>query len=327
MQVNGKMWFTFVWAATHYPHATLIFKQDSDSIVDYRRALPAMLHPRVCIGRGELDSGRLQRLYLGRLCHRSVCPEPAISSTCAGGSFYGFSTHVVQWLVGRMRLDEFKTGDPEDMVTCRWANTFDAESSGAGKARLDREGLLFTNGEDDHWIHEVKQEWMHLRCIYDRLDGCRLNDPPHTSIPQSFRLSYLPANSSTVALWNRLSRRRVRQHHRRVATLAGAITFGLEQWRPGYCNSTSSWTVLTEGDCERHKQGSWHLTRAEAETWETAVKACITKCSRCARCHHLSVGRIEQDCSWYAKCDSAKLEQKPVGFRTLIDVWRNARDE
>jgi len=36
---DGKAWRTLEWAVLNHPEATVVFKQDADSLVDYRRAL------------------------------------------------------------------------------------------------------------------------------------------------------------------------------------------------------------------------------------------------------------------------------------------------
>ena len=40
---DGKAWRTLEWAVLNHPEATVVFKQDADSLVDYRRAVPTFL--------------------------------------------------------------------------------------------------------------------------------------------------------------------------------------------------------------------------------------------------------------------------------------------
>ena len=40
---DGKAWRMLEWAVINHPEAVVIFKQDADSLVDYRRAVPTFL--------------------------------------------------------------------------------------------------------------------------------------------------------------------------------------------------------------------------------------------------------------------------------------------
>ena len=51
----------------HSPDADLVFKQDSDALVDWPRALAAMLGAACPTGEPPARA-----LYVGKLCHRSV---------------------------------------------------------------------------------------------------------------------------------------------------------------------------------------------------------------------------------------------------------------
>ena len=73
-------------------------------------------------------------------------------------------------------------------------------------------------------------------------------------------------------------------------------------WSEGYCAATAF-----GGDCTTQDQGAWRVATADR---------CVDACRRCERCEFVSYNNKARECSWYAKCDVAKLLRNPAGFRT-----------
>ena len=106
-QNSEKTWLSFRWALERHPDAQLIFHQDSDTLVDWRQALPRFL--RRILPQLPPEAQDLQRLQLGRLCERvpthllAGCPGAVELEPCGAGSLYGFSSDVVRWMVETQR--------------------------------------------------------------------------------------------------------------------------------------------------------------------------------------------------------------------------------
>lgn len=163
---DGKTWYTFEWAAKHFPEAELVFKLDDDTVVDWRVAMPQML--------GRLFDGPpvepLRRLYIGTLAAAYSCPGVLDGrAPCAAGALYGFSGDIVQWVA--------ENAGPvqglEDMEACAWARSFEREVLQEGEV-LDPRGLLEAlRGEiGGAWVHPVKDRQHYEKCYEDREHGC-----------------------------------------------------------------------------------------------------------------------------------------------------------
>eukprot|EP00928_Gymnodinium_smaydae_P002092 TRINITY_DN10733_c0_g2_i1.p1 TRINITY_DN10733_c0_g2~~TRINITY_DN10733_c0_g2_i1.p1 ORF type:complete len:328 (-),score=49.22 TRINITY_DN10733_c0_g2_i1:574-1455(-) len=187
-QKNGKVWHLLAWALRNFPQADLYFKQDDDTIVDWRVTLPLLLEHLPSAGASDGVSGASlppSRLYVGRLCPKALCCGggrrcrlPAWAH-CAAGHLYGLSGDIVRWIVEHAR----PTAGNEDLTVCGWVHDFTEEvggglSSGNHRARglLDPRGLLYPPSHDDAWIHGVKTEAQYSQCLGDRLQGCAVAD-------------------------------------------------------------------------------------------------------------------------------------------------------
>jgi hypothetical protein len=79
----------------------------------------------------------------------------------------------------------------------------------------------------------------------------------------------------------------------------------------GHCGATEA-----AGDCTRTDLGSFGLDKSESNSWQDAANACLKRCSRCARCHYVTVSLSFGDCSWYSNCTGASLSGKDARFRS-----------
>lgn len=225
---DGKTWYTFEWALRHFPDADVIFKQDDDTIVDWRLALPRMLDRVV----PEAALRPLRRLYVGTLAANYSCPSVRDGrAPCAAGALYGFSGDIAKWVVDNAVI---RKGQWEDMESCLWARRFEAQHkqrflAGPGSSprepvpafswRLDPRGLLealtgqiggacgfysqsgrFTpvalpGAKTAAWVHPVKQEELYLQCVEDREKGCRVPMFPNSDYPALLHFRLPPAAS------------------------------------------------------------------------------------------------------------------------------------
>ena len=93
----------------------------------------------------------------------------------------------------------------------------------------------------------------------------------------------------------------------------------------GYCERTQSPRAATQATvyspeswtCNAGFSGDWSLSREETLSLSSAQAACVQRCRACQRCRYVSYSRTHRDCSWFARCDLARLHQKPEGFHTL----------
>ena len=78
--------------------------------------------------------------------------------------------------------------------------------------------------------------------------------------------------------------------------------------QPGYCDGTDYLPdVVSQRKCEQGNLGGWRLTAAQARSWVDAVTICQQRCTMCANCNFISVSLEQRDCSWFRKCDPARL--------------------
>ena len=63
----------------------------------------------------------------------------------------------------------------------------------------------------------------------------------------------------------------------------------------GYCEETE----VGAGICSVDNKGSFALSTANLQSWNSAVNACTSKCSTCPRCRVISVSVRFADCSWF----------------------------
>lgn len=75
-------------------------------------------------------------------------------------------------------------------------------------------------------------------------------------------------------------------------------------WLPGYCESASIYGAACESAASVGQgtaaKGSWQLGSA---------RDCIVRCSACPQCAFVSYSRTEEDCSWFASCNTSRLSQ------------------
>lgn len=151
-QHNGKIWFVFRWALTHFPKAELYFKQDDDNIVNWRVALPTMLAHST-----TPNTLPLQRKYLGRI------QMEAPGKPCGMGELYGFSKDIV-YLAAKYWKPQNRT---EDVATCAWAYGMEQLV-----APVDWGGLLSWPAYENAWIHPVKDVETYESCF--RESSCKV---------------------------------------------------------------------------------------------------------------------------------------------------------
>mmetsp|Transcript_2823 Transcript_2823/g.6605 ORF Transcript_2823/g.6605 Transcript_2823/m.6605 type:complete len:331 (+) Transcript_2823:52-1044(+) len=157
-QHYGKIWYLFKWALDNYPKADLYFKQDDDSIVNWRIALPLMLE-RVWRPPAKLP---FERLYMGRLQYEVGYP-------CGMGELYGFSKDIVTFGTAFTKPMEYT----EDVFTCEWTRGMDQWI----EPKIDRGGLLSWPSYENAWIHPVKEQHVYEQCFKDGVQGCQVQYP------------------------------------------------------------------------------------------------------------------------------------------------------
>ena len=344
---DGKAWRMLEWAVLNHPEAAVIFKQDADSLVDYRRAVPTFLlmasrvafegkrdpHKSTAskpaslrtyaqrVQRGASEGGcaplwRPHNAYMGHHCHRSWCTGPARISRCASGSLYGMTSDVAQWVVSHAKPER---GYDEDMIVCRYVNHYEQRTGHA----VSREGIWLPSSDDvAPFLHDssLKNPEVYLRCAYDRLDGCRVHSPAYTSVVLNFQFP-----TTTNRPWKTMPR------NDGMGTIsvpfAESLVAPLPVSEPGHCGATNGFLGAKgggEGDCELHDMGSWWLAPDERTTWAVVWSACMARCTRCRRCHHLSASIRHADCSWYSRQHNcSQVQQEPRGFW----VRRNVRKQ
>ena len=87
--------------------------------------------------------------------------------------------------------------------------------------------------------------------------------------------------------------------------------------RAGFCGATKSVSPTKQtdgwdlGSCAADSSatsGSWRLSDPELCNARTLAAACLLRCSRCARCSHVSFSVKHRDCAWFSEaagCDVA----------------------
>ena len=105
----------------------------------------------------------------------------------------------------------------------------------------------------------------------------------------------------------------------------GVPTVELTPPRSGFCGVVR-WRTPAQGDCERDDSGFLDLKMANgvgASHGSNNSAECISLCSRCERCRHVSFSASSQLCVWYAQCDMDDLRfwwpATPVKAGLLID--------
>ena len=74
----------------------------------------------------------------------------------------------------------------------------------------------------------------------------------------------------------------------------------------GYCAATR-----VGGNCQRGSSGAWPLR--ETADLKAASEECLRQCAGCAQCRYVSVAVEHGDCSWFARCDTSRLERRTIG--------------
>lgn len=180
-QHHGKVWHLYDWAMQKFPHAQLIFKQDDDTIVDWRIALPKLLEPGYP---APTPSYPAQHLYVGRLCPWELCnpilKQMSLNQTqlCAAGELYGLSSDIVRWALATQKPQ----AGIEDILVCKWVHDFEKDQQVWSR-------FLYPPRHDNAWIHPVKEAALYKKCVSDRDEGCSVHfwkDPPvHFKLPPS----------------------------------------------------------------------------------------------------------------------------------------------
>ena len=97
----------------------------------------------------------------------------------------------------------------------------------------------------------------------------------------------------------------------------------LRSTRIGLCEGhsvRSDGVDVGEGDCEAGSEGVWQLTAA-TNTWPRMAEACLERCARCARCHHLSMSFGLEQCRWFRRCSVLLLNNADLRSPSPIRPW------
>ena len=101
----------------------------------------------------------------------------------------------------------------------------------------------------------------------------------------------------------------VHRRHHPIAIAHGSVEMS---WLPGYCESASIYGATCESAASVGEgaaaKGSWQLG---------STRDCIVRCSACPQCAFVSYSRTEEDCSWFASCNTSRLSQGATKHRTL----------
>lgn len=86
---------------------------------------------------------------------------------------------------------------------------------------------------------------------------------------------------------------------------------------PGHCLDR----VVTDygGDCEYGDTGDLAMSEDEALSDTSAVRSCLERCIRCARCRFVSVSTVARLCSWHHRCDLENLTR--IDKRVKTGPW------
>ena len=61
---------------------------------------------------------------------------------------------------------------------------------------------------------------------------------------------------------------------------------------------------LPESMCSTGSHGVWTLAASEASSWPAAVRGCLRRCARCARCRFITVSPTHSLCMWHQACSA-----------------------
>ena len=76
-----------------------------------------------------------------------------------------------------------------------------------------------------------------------------------------------------------------------------------------------------EGDCLAGDKGSWPAARGGGAYNISDLESCVRHCHYlCPRCSYVSYSAGSADCSWYARCDLARLNTRFRGVVTRAVV-------
>ena len=91
----------------------------------------------------------------------------------------------------------------------------------------------------------------------------------------------------------------------------GSISGGPKPPAPGaMANGTCGFTNYG-GDCNVQDEGAWNTTAEGIRS----LAGCVARCERdCSRCAYVSFSLGHEDCSWYRRCDLARLTQTGAGY-------------
>jgi len=57
-----------------------------------------------------------------------------------------------------------------------------------------------------------------------------------------------------------------------------------------------------EATCSSGSHGVWTLAASETSSWPAAVRGCLRRCARCARCRFITVSPTHSLCMWHQAC-------------------------
>ena len=180
-----KLWHSLVWAVLHRPGADVVFKMDSDAIVDWRRALP--LWTNAAIGTSTPSASQLRdgRLYLGRVCPHPQCPNMPLADGCSAGLVEGLSAGIASWVVRDSRptlprvAEALSVHEEEDVALCQLTQAYELATG----QQINRRGLIRPRfNRRDPWAHPFKNDADYMRCYLERNAGC-LSPDGHFVLP------------------------------------------------------------------------------------------------------------------------------------------------
>ena len=93
-----------------------------------------------------------------------------------------------------------------------------------------------------------------------------------------------------------------------------ADTWWLRHASPGFCSVTGDTDPSSCSDTSGAKSGAFGLSQHASQNLSRAVRACLRRCARCARCRYITINTEYRDCSWYEECDMHALHRHPAGF-------------
>ena len=68
-----------------------------------------------------------------------------------------------------------------------------------------------------------------------------------------------------------------------------------------------------ETTCSSGSHGVWTLAASETSSWPAAVRGCLRRCARCARCRFITVAPTHSLCMWHQACSMSSSSAEDAG--------------